>query len=73
LGKNHPGRPSTSDVGQVFAFEMEADRFADVRGQLIQGGSLSHNGEVQAFGYELALAFRDADLDSSLQHHRLRL
>ena len=49
-------------VGEVFTFQLESDRFPQILRQFVQCFSLSNDGQVEALGDEMALAFENMDL-----------
>ena len=48
--------------GEIFTFQMQADRLADVIGQLVEGGGLSDDRQVEALRHELTVSFADSHL-----------
>ena len=57
---------SQTKVGGIFTFQLKSDRFPQILRQFIQRFSLSNDGQVEALGDELALAFEDVNLNDFL-------
>jgi hypothetical protein len=57
-----------AQFGQVFTFQMQADRLANVRGYFIQGVALGHDGKIQALGDVLGFASENTNLNRPASH-----
>ena len=57
---------SQTEVGGVFTFQLEGNRFSQILREFVQRFSLSNDGQVEAFGDEVSLAFEDVNLDNFL-------
>src|SRR2546427_7857967 len=64
---------SQAQTREVLAFEVERDGFSEIRGDLVQGGALRHDGDFHALSDEAGLLARSDDrLDRPLESHGLR-
>ena len=61
---------SQSQAREVLTFDVERYGFSEILGNLVQGGPLRHDGDLQALGDEARLlAGPDDCLDRPLENH----
>ncbi len=53
---------SQAKVGGVFTLQLESDRFPQILREFVQRFSLSNDGQVEALGDEMTLAFENVNL-----------